>query len=147
MSSKNYIKGLFQKSEMPKKWETYKIQAIALEMKDAPFGSNLKSKDYTDDGVPVVQGRNIKDNKFEWNNKLYVSEEKKKELKNHLCQKGDLVFPKVGTIGGCAILDKIEQHDEFVLSTNMMKLKVDSEKYSLNYIYYYFSNDYIEDFA
>ncbi len=114
-------------------------------MADAPFGANLKSKDYILSGVPVVQGRNIQNNNFQWNNPLYVSQEKKEELKKHLCKPGDLVFPKVGTIGGCAILPKIEGKDEFVLSTNMMKINVDKTKHSIKYIYYYFSNPIIQN--
>ncbi|OUQ85785.1 hypothetical protein B5G50_25035 [Brevibacillus brevis] len=128
----------------PKKWRVMTVKEISSEMSDAPFGSKLKSKDYTDKGVPVVQGRNIQNNRFEWNNKLFVSYEKKEELKKHLCKTGDLVFPKVGTIGGCAILPNIDGKNEFLLSTNMMKINVDEKKQCLNYIYYYFSNPIIQ---
>ncbi|CAM3423266.1 MULTISPECIES: restriction endonuclease subunit S [Paenibacillus] len=131
-------------SNLPPNWKLMKVEDVSEQMKDAPFGAKLKSKDYVDYGIPVVQGRNIKNNKFEWNNKLYTSAKKRDELKNHLCYEGELVFPKVGTIGGCAILPKIEGQNEYVLSTNMMKLKANSKISDISYIYYYFSNPKIQ---
>jgi type I restriction enzyme S subunit len=32
---------------------------------DGPFGSNLKLDDYVDDGVPVLQGKNITGDQFQ----------------------------------------------------------------------------------
>ena len=80
-------------------WRKYKICDIAIDFGDAPFGTALKTKDYTSSGIPVVQGRNIKDNRFEWNHQLYVSNEKFESLKRSHCKEGDLSFPKIGTIG------------------------------------------------
>lgn len=62
-------------------WPKVKIGDIGIEFGDAPFGTMLKTKDYVDEGVPVIQGRNIKNNHFEWNKHLYVTEEKFQSLK------------------------------------------------------------------
>jgi hypothetical protein len=37
----------------------FKMQEIAENFGDAPFGANLKSKDYTELGIPIIQGGNI----------------------------------------------------------------------------------------
>ena len=104
--------------------KTYKIVDIGVDFGDAPFGSRLKSKDYVDSGIPVIQGRNIKNGKFEWNNKLYATQEKFESLSRSHCMKGDLAFPKIGTIGICAIMPEVEGFETFLLSTNMMKMSV-----------------------
>lgn len=123
----------------------YLIQEIGTDFGDAPFGSSLKSIDYTEEGIPVIQGRNIKENRFEWNNKLYVSEQKFLSLKRSHCKAGDLVFPKVGTIGITAIMPPVEGHETFLLSTNMMKMSVNKEIADIKYVYYFFSQQSIRE--
>ena len=41
-----------------------------------PFGSNLKSEDYTEKGVRIIQLQNIGDGQFLNNYKIYTSQEK-----------------------------------------------------------------------
>ena len=128
--------------------QRFKIQEIAKDFGDAPFGSNLKSKDYTESGIPVIQGGNIVDQKFEWNNKLYVSEQKFNSLKRSHCRAGDLVFPKIGnrTVSSCTIVPVVEGHKIFLLSTNMMKVSVKPEIANLQYVYYYFCQKHIRQY-
>jgi type I restriction enzyme S subunit len=123
----------------------YTIHEIGVDFGDAPFGTALKTKDYVDVGIPVIQGRNIKNNKFEWNSKLYVTEEKFNSLKRSHCREGDLVFPKIGTIGITAIMPKVEGHTIFLLSTNMMKMSVNCTIADIKYVYYYFCQSHIRD--
>jgi len=128
--------------------QRFKIQEIAKDFGDAPFGSNLKSKDYTQSGIPVIQGGNIVDQNFEWNNKLYVSEQKFNSLKRSHCRAGDLVFPKIGnrTVSSCTIVPVVEGHQIFLLSTNMMKVSVQPEIANLQYVYYYFCQKHIRQY-
>jgi type I restriction enzyme, S subunit len=125
--------------------QKFKIKEIGREFGDAPFGTALKTKDYVDQGIPVIQGRNIKNGVFEWNKAIYVSEEKFQTLKRSHCRDGDLVFPKVGTIGIAAIAPKVEGHSVFLLSTNMMKMSVDETKAEIRYVYYYFQQTHVRD--
>ena len=117
----------------------YKIEDIAKEMGDAPFGSNLKNVDYTESGALVVQGKNIQGLSFDWSTKRHVSIEKWSSIPRSQCFVGDLIFPKVGTIGKVGILTPCEGYDNYLLSTNAMRLKVDSDIADQKYIYYYFS--------
>ncbi|MBB1387474.1 restriction endonuclease subunit S [Pseudoalteromonas sp. SG45-5] len=115
------------------------ISDIALEMGDAPFGSNLKNSDYTDDGVLVVQGRNVTGRTFTWSNNRYVSLEKYNSIPRSHCFVGDLIFPKVGTIGKVGRLSACEGYDKYILSTNTMRLRVDPKKANPLFVYYYFT--------
>ena len=92
-----------------------------------------------------MQGRNIKNNRFEWNNQLYVSQDKFDKLKRSHCREGDLAFPKIGTIGVCAIMPKVEGHSVYLLSTNMMKMSVNTSLADLKYVYYFFSQEGIRE--
>lgn len=86
---------------MSAEWPIFRIQDIAAEMGDAPFGSNLKNHDYTEIGALVVQGKNIQGRTCDWSDRRYVSVDKYQQLTRNQCREGDLVFPKVGTIGAC----------------------------------------------
>jgi type I restriction enzyme S subunit len=115
------------------------VEDIALEMGDAPFGSHLKNDDYTDEGALVVQGKNVQGRVFDWTDKRHVSIEKWKSIPRSHCFPGDLIFPKVGTIGKVGILSKCPGYDKYLLSTNTMRLRVDLQKADPLYIYYYFT--------
>lgn len=117
-----------------------RIQEIASGMADAPFGSKIKNHDYVDQGALVVQGKNIGGRRCDWSDRRYVSLEKWRSLERSHVFPGDLIFPKVGTIGKVGILTKAEGVDKYVLSTNTMCLRVDLTKADPDYVYYFFSS-------
>jgi len=115
------------------------IEDIAEGMGDAPFGSNLKNTHYTESGALVVQGKNVQGRSFDWADKRHVSIEKWASIPRSHCRPGDLIFPKVGTIGKVGILSKCIGYENYLLSTNTMRLRVDNEKANPLYIYYFFT--------
>lgn len=65
------------------KWKTYKIDEIKAKGKytlvGGPFGSNLTTRDYVEEGVPVLRGSNLSTQKrFTHEDLVFVSEEKPK---------------------------------------------------------------------
>jgi type I restriction enzyme S subunit len=60
-----------------------------------PFGSNLKTSDFTDSGVPLIFVRDIRAGDF-LKPRAFVSEEKARELGAHIALPGDLVVTKMG---------------------------------------------------
>lgn len=127
-------------------WRECKIQDIALNMVDAPFGSNLKTHDYTDNGAIVIQGKNIQGRKCVWDDVRFVSKEKYVSLSRHHAKLGCLVFPKVGTIGKVGILTKFENVTEYLLSTNSMMLETNPEIAHQDFIYYFFSSSEVSNY-
>jgi len=71
---------------------TVTIAQIVDVMFDGPFGSNLKSKDYTSEGVRVVRLENIGVMEFRSEKVTFISEEKFESLQRHSLQPEDLVF-------------------------------------------------------
>lgn len=121
-------------------WRECKIKDIALNMADAPFGSNLKTEDYTENGAIVLQGKNIQGRKCVWNDARFVSQEKYYSLSRHHAKLGCLVFPKVGTIGKVGILTRCGEITEYLLSTNSMMLEPNQKIAHQDFIYYFFSS-------
>lgn len=70
-----------------------------------PFGSSLKTSDFTDSGVPLIFVRDIRARDFS-KPRAYVSEEKASDLRAHIAIPGDLVVTKMGDPpGDVAIYD------------------------------------------
>jgi len=124
---------------IPINWKLKKIVDIGHNFGDAPFGSMLKSVDYKENGIPILQGRNIKKNKFIWNQRLYVSKEKFLSIPRSHCNVGDLAFQKIGTIGAVAIIPKLGKNDTYLLSTNMMKMSTKKSEADIRFLYYLFT--------
>ncbi|GEP48676.1 hypothetical protein FVP74_13910 [Microbacterium saccharophilum] len=73
-----------------------------------PFGSNLTTKDYRDDGVPLVFVRNVVRGDFTSPTR-FVSAEKAADLAAHGVRYGDLVITKMGDPpGSAAVYDSIK---------------------------------------
>jgi len=120
-------------------WRNYKVKDICSKMGDAPFGANLKTKDYVSTGKVVIQGKNISGRTMKWNDLRFITQEKFDSLPKHQVTTSALVFPKVGTIGKVGIVTPYQNEKEFLLSTNSMMIEPDSEKAHSDFVYYYFS--------
>jgi type I restriction enzyme S subunit len=104
-----------------------------------PFGSNLVTKDYVDDGVPVIRGCNLPmDARFSLEDLVFVSEEKADELLPNNAHPGDLVFTQRGTLGQVGLIPLTSKYKRFVISQSQMKLTIDEDKADRLFLYYYF---------
>lgn len=111
-------------------WEQRKLDEISAKYKnsivDGPFGSDLKTADYTDAGVLVMQSNYITSGNFDIKQPYYVSEEKAKRLARCHCKGGDILIAKIGAnFGICNIIPK--NIEDAVLSSNCMKVDLDDE--------------------
>lgn len=120
-------------------WTTSKIEEISASTPRSiaigPFGSALKSDEYTDSGVPVVRGQDILEGRIIASDGLvYVSEATAARFPACIARKGDLVFPHRGAIGRVGIVGD----DDLLLSSSMMKLTCDTCVVDPMYVFYYF---------
>jgi len=80
----------------PKGWPCEPIGTLAVKFSDGPFGSNLKTEHYKDNGVRVVRLQNIGIGVFVNQDAAYISEQHFAQLKKHECKPGDVL---IGTLG------------------------------------------------
>lgn len=95
-----------EKYSLPEGWLWVSLSDVVLNPKadivDGPFGSNLKSDDFTSEGIPVFKIQNIKAGYFLDKNIHYVTTEKALELEKHSFKEGDIIITKLGEPLGLA---------------------------------------------
>jgi type I restriction enzyme S subunit len=125
------------------RWKNVKVESIRAttpySLVGGPFGSNLTTRDYVDDGVPVIRGTNLPaEREFEDDGFVFVSEEKADALKSNIAYPGDIVFTQRGTLGQVGIIPSGARFQRYVVSQSQMKLTVNHEVADPRFVYYFF---------
>ncbi|MES9850335.1 MAG: restriction endonuclease subunit S [Candidatus Thiodiazotropha sp. L084R] len=130
---------------MAAEWHQTTLGAVASQegygVVDGPFGSNLPASSYTVTGVPVIRGSNLTLGlgRFNAESFVFVSEETAQRLARSLCNPQDIVFTKKGTLGQTGLVPD-DGYEQYLISSNQMKLTVDKALADPLYVYYYVSS-------
>ncbi|HFG1776427.1 TPA: restriction endonuclease subunit S [Vibrio cholerae] len=133
----SYVFNSYFGIELPEHWDEKRLGYLASNEKnafvDGPFGSDLKTNDYKEDGIPLIQLNNIRDGKHVLRNFKYVTEQKKNELSRHIARPRDIVLAKMAEpVARSAIVSG--QFDEYVIVADCVKMTPDSQKIDLNFL-------------
>ena len=81
-------------NDLPTGWEWIPLKELLPPggIFDGPFGSNLKSSDYTESGTRVIRLENIGHLRFIGEKETFVSERKYQTLRKHTVGEGDIIF-------------------------------------------------------
>lgn len=125
------------------RWPRATIESIKAETRNAlvggPFGSDLTTRHYVDEGVPVIRGGNLPDDQsFKDDDFVFVSEEKADLLAANNAFPGDVIFTQRGTLGQVGLLPTPSIFPRYVVSQSQMKLTVNSAKVDPRFVYYFF---------
>lgn len=125
-------------SELPKGWKVVDLKEVVDKISDGPFGSNLKSIDYINDGIRVIRLENIGEMEFRNEYKTFVSLEKYETIKNHTVGKGDIIFSSFisESIRSVILPDYIEKA---INKADCFLVRVSDTKINKKYLSYYFS--------
>ena len=120
-------------------WEEIKLidtasKKIKWSFIGGPFGSNLKSSDYTKTGVRIIQLQNIGDAEFFDTYKIFTSEEKADELLSCNIYPDEIILSKMGDPVGRACFIP-NNHPRYVMCADGIRLVVDEKLYSKYFIY------------
>jgi type I restriction enzyme S subunit len=142
----NYKFNDYFKTDLPAHWLEKRLGYLAKEERaafvDGPFGSDLKSNDYKDSGVPLIQLNNIRDSKHLMQNMKFVTEEKKQQLIRHLAIPGDVVIAKMADpVARSAVV--ADDFSEYVIVADCVKLTPNLDLIDLSYLVWAINCDYV----
>lgn len=100
---------------------------------DGPFGSNLKSEHFIEDGeVYVIESNFATTGKISKEKLKKISLKHYETIKRSATEEGDIIIAKIGArYGMSSILPKLDKKS--VVSGNSLKLTVDTEKVNIDY--------------
>jgi type I restriction enzyme S subunit len=82
--------------QIPVDWKIATLGQVTSTATDGPFGSNLKTEHYRQDGVRVVRLQNIGEGTFDDTDKAFVSKEHANRLSKFEVRSGDLLIAAMG---------------------------------------------------
>ena len=137
--------------EIPAEWQIKRLIDV-VDMSDrysftgGPFGSNLKSCDYTNDGVRVVQLQNMGDGKFIDQYFIYTSKEKADELISCNIYPGDIIVAKMAepVARACKIPD---YENRYLMCSDGIRVVVDKNRFDVDFIIYSINSKYFRNNA
>jgi len=129
-------------------WRECSVAELASTKRNAivggPFGSNLVSRDYTPQGVPVIRGQNLSwGGRYVGGEFVFVSEEKAESLSANLATAGDLVFTQRGNAvlkGGQVAIVPEGGFERYVVSQSQMKMSPSPALADTLFLYYVFTS-------
>lgn len=126
-------------NKVPEGWDTYELKEISApddrySFVGGPFGSNLKSEEYTDQGIRIIQLQNIGDGEFKDSYKIYTSPEKADELHSSNIYPGDIILSKMGDpVARAAIIPPFESR--YLMASDGIRLAVDKSRFDAKFIH------------
>lgn len=107
-----------------------------------PFGSNISSKYFVDEGVPVIRGSNLRDDltQFVSHGFVFVSPERALSYRAQHVRAGDLVFTCWGTVGQVGLIPANGPYPEYIISNKQLKLRPNTDLADPKYLFYYFAS-------
>ncbi len=90
---------------LPKEWKWVRISDIAQKIQIGPFGSQLHSDDYTENGIPLINPKHIKDQKL--SPRVRISIDKANSLPQYFLEENDIIVGRRGEMGRTAPVLKI----------------------------------------
>ncbi len=127
-------------SDLPESWVWLKIEYF-LEYKNrgmitGPFGTALQKSEHQPKGIPVFGIETIKNGKFTYKNKIFITPEKSKELSSFSAKSGEIIISRSGTIDEiCVIPEDVESG---IISTNLLRLSLLGDLVHSTYFCYLF---------
>lgn len=114
-----------------------------------PFGSKLTTRDYTDEGVPVIRGSNMEVNgRWIGGDFAFVSDQKaEKDLKSNVAYPGDIMVTQRGTLGQVSIIPEDGGFPFYVVSQSQMAISVDTELVNRDFVYYFLRSPAFADYS
>lgn len=122
---------------IPREWDVRPLGDSAANRRnsfvDGPFGSNLKTSEYSDHGVRLIQLQNIGEGIWHDENRKFIPERKFRELIRHATYPGEIAIAKMAEpVARACIVPAVSQR--FVVVADCIKLAPDHSRYDSGYL-------------
>ena len=131
---------------LPENWRLSTLGEVADPKSKAivsgPFGSNIGSRFFVKQGVPVIRGNNLTTDmtRFVDDGFVFVTEAKADELGNCGAVIDDLIFTAAGSLGQVGIIPRAAKYPRYIISNKQLRARIDKSKVDPLFAFYWFSS-------
>jgi type I restriction enzyme S subunit len=132
--------------DVPNGWQVLKVDELKANepwsCAAGPFGSNISSKYFVDEGIPVIRGSNLRNDltQFVPEGFVFVSPERAAtHYRGQHVGAGDLVFTCWGTLGQVGLIPKNGPFPAYIISNKQLKFRPNTALANPLYLFYYFA--------
>ena len=129
--------------KIPSHWKVNRLKYAAV-VKTGPFGTQLSASKYSDEGIPVINVKNIGYGTIIEDDLDYVPDEVCQRLAQHQLQLGDIVFGRKGAVDKHAIIT--ESQIGWVQGSDCIRVRIDGDIDS-RYLNYLFDTVYFAEYV
>lgn len=136
--------------EVPEHWTVLPLKELASKSNssfvDGPFGSDLKSNEYTDTGVPLIQLNNIGIGFHSTKNLKFISEEKALSLSKHRAFSGEIAIAKMAEpVARATVISNV--FAMYVIVADCIKFKPNSRIADNHFVAYALNTTFVKSQA
>lgn len=106
------------------------------QLKTGPFGTQLKASDYTEEGTPVINVRNIGFGGIKPDQLEFISHSTRDRLSSHVLRSGDIVFGRKGAVERHVFIRN--EQDGWFQGSDCLRLRFTSARIEPLFASYYF---------
>jgi len=123
---------------IPTEWGCVPIEQVMSDISMGPFGSDIKVENFKRQGVPVLNGYNVKDVVLNDIIANYVTPAKASSLKKAVANRGDIVVTHRGTIGQISVIPDDSRHERYVISQSQFRATLNRKYVNPLFLVYFF---------
>ena len=127
----------------PKGWKVVDLKKLSIKIQIGPFGSQLHKKDYINDGIPLINPKNIIDMKIIPQKSFTISKEKFNEFPKYHLKEGDIIMARRGEMGRCALITNKESN--WFCGTGSLYVRPKRQLVNSTYLLRILTDDYIKN--
>jgi type I restriction enzyme S subunit len=139
--------------ELPSGWRWVTLGDVAdpngRAIVSGPFGSNIGSRFFVQEGVPVIRGNNLTTDmrRFIDDGFVFLTDEKAQELGNCEALPDDLVFTAAGSLGQVGIIPQHSRYPRYIISNKQLRARVDKRSVDPLFAFYCFSSPQMVEYV
>lgn len=111
-----------------------------VDIQTGPFGTQFKAHEYVEEGIPMINVKNIGMGKIRPDKIEFISDRTAKRLKNHLLRKDDIVFGRKGAVERHVFIRK--EQEGWIQGSDCIRVRFDSKNILPEYVSYYLCTQY-----
>lgn len=126
--------------EIPENWTWCRLGEVVTQIFDGPFGSHLKTVDYTSSGIQVIRLQNLDEMRFKDEKETFVSREKYESIIQHTVYEGDIIIGSFLADGvKCVVLPKLKH--TAIAKADCFTIRIKHDMLLNNFVMFLLSSD------